>query len=335
MPATLTQSTWRRHWPAYRLENQSMRVEVAGVLGGKIVAIESRRTGRSWLWSNPFIDPGRPRPGASYVAEHDVGGWDEIMPTVGPCDVPGTPWGADPLADHGVLWSMDWKFRAPRVGGGGEPAAISVQATVEQPSILFQRESGLDPERPELTLTYRLENRGDQPLPFLWAAHPLFPLEPGARITLPPGTVVRCAGALGVDSPVVGEPFQWPDAPRADGGTVDLGRVPSREASAPGRAVKVFTERFLDQDAWVSLTAPDEAETLRIAFRTDEVPHLGLWINDGGWSGAGTAPYHNVGIEPTTSPHDTLLEAIADGTAPTLAPGALRSWTLTLSLTPD
>lgn len=333
MPATLARTLWRQDWPALRLENPALRVEVVAALGGKVVAVDSLRTGRSWLWSNPHLAVRLPGPSDTYVRDHDVGGWDEMFPTVHPCRLAASAWDEAELTDHGVLWSRGWTVeRAGELGDG--TAEVALTAAGDDPPFVFRRTLRLDPDRPVLTAEYRLDNRGRRPLPFVWAAHPLLPLETGARVSLPAGTTARCTFAAGEDLPVLGEPFAWPVAPRRGGGTVDVGLVPTRGRGEPGRAVKVFTRAFPDPAAWVGLTAPDGSESLRLSFRTDDIPHVGLWINDAGWSGAGTAPYRNLGLEPTTSPDDDLREADARGTAVTLAPGASRLWSLTLSLHP-
>jgi hypothetical protein len=331
MTATLYRTTWHEHWPAYRLDNPALRLEIVGALGAKISTLESLRTGRAWLWTHPTLPVRSPQRGASYVRDHDVGGWDEILPTIHPCRVPDSPWGAGELTDHGELWHRPWGVSSLRLGGD-EPAGVEMTVSLDAPPCRFTRDVQLDPKEPRVTLRYRFENLGGVALPYLWAAHPLLPLDPGTVIDLPRGTVVRCAEGLGEDLPVMGVPFEWPMAPTPAGGTTDLGRVEPRLAGSPGRAVKVFTERFPDELGWASVVAPDRSEALRISFDTRDVPCLGLWINDGGWAGVGAVPYRNLGVEPTSSPDDVLGVAIARGTAAVLPPGAAREWSLDLCL---
>lgn len=324
MSVTLDRCFWHHHLPAFRLSNPAVQLVVSRQ-GGNIVALDSLRTGRSWMWSNPHLMRRRPIPGDSYIRDHDAGGWDELFPTVHPCSVRGTPWGDSELTDHGELWCRDWhEITDPGEDHGSAVLALAVNEP-GQP-FRFTRTLRLDQEAAKFTLDYRVENRSTQTLPYLWAAHPLLPLEPGCRIELPPGTSAVCSAAIGPDPPVPRQPFLWPLAATASGGMIDL----SACAGGTGRAIKLFTE-FLPQ-GWVRVVAPDSTEILEWAFDPTAVPCVGLWINDGGWSGAGTAPYHNLGVEPTTAACDRLSDAIDRQIATVLEPGASRQWAMTVSL---
>jgi hypothetical protein len=255
------------------------------------------------------------------------------LPTVHPCTAPGTAWGEAELTDHGELWCRPWHVVGSTQDASGAIAIVLEMTDLELP-FRFTRALRLSPQEAKFHLEYRLKNRGNRALPYVWAAHPLIPLEPGMQIELPPGTGARCAGAVGGDGdvalPRMDCSFAWPEAPTRSGGTIDLGRIPTRAPGSPGRAVKVFTEHL--SEGWVRAIAPDGREALELAFCTEEIPCVGLWINDGGWSGAGIEPYWNLGIEPTTAPCDTLREAIDRGTALYLGAGESRCWRLTLSL---
>ena len=130
------------------------------------------------------------------------------------------------------------------------------------------------------------------------------------RLELPPGTTARATGAVGERLPVLDTPF-----PVAPGAGRKSGPPPRTSAPwwCPGqaaRAVKVFTERLTE--GWVRVIASARAGARHWMFRfdLDTIPCLGLWINDGGWSGLDSEPYRNLGVEPTTSPCDTLAEAL-------------------------
>jgi hypothetical protein len=269
MSMSLTETLWH-DWPAYHLENGVVRVLIVPALGGKLAALDSLRTGRSWLWRNRALPVRAPRPdrSCSYEREYDLGGWDEILPTVHPCTVPGTAWGEAELTDHGVLWCRPWRVADVTRNASGGIAIVLEIADPELP-FRFTRALRLSPQEARFGLEYRIENRGDRALPYVWAAHPLIPLEPGMRVELPPGTRASCAGAVGgaVASPQTGSTFVWPEAPAHSGGTIDLGHVPTRAPGSPGRAVKVFTERL--SEGWVRAIAPDRSEAFTLTFRTE------------------------------------------------------------------
>ena len=81
----------------------------------------------------------------------------------------------------------------------------------------------------------------------------------------------------------------------------------------------------------VLLLHPD-GSCIELAWDAAEILHLGLWLNLGAWSGCGSAPYFNLGIEPTTSAHDSLAEAVQAGGAMILHAGETRSWSLRVRL---
>lgn len=144
-----------------------------------------------------------------------------------------------------------------------------------------------------LELAYALENRSDRELAFVWCLHALLAIEPGMRLELP--------------------------------GAVEIVPGPERR-----RAEKRFVGPLARGE--VGLRTADGREALFFRFDPREVPFVGLWSNYGGWSGAGTEPYFNLGIEPSIGDADSLADARARGTAAVLAAGARRTWRVALEL---
>jgi hypothetical protein len=70
---------------------------------------------------------------------------------------------------------------------------------------------------------------------------------------------------------------------------------------------------------------------LRIAFASRDLPHVGLWLNYGAWSGAETEPYFNIVVEPTSAGHDNLADGIAAKEVGVLAARS-RKWGLRISV---
>ncbi|MBO9362931.1 MAG: hypothetical protein J7452_12100 [Thermoflexus sp.] len=63
------------------------------------------------------------------------------------------------------------------------------------------------------------------------------------------------------------------------------------------------------------------------------VTHLGLWINAGGWSGAGTPPYRNLALEPGIGAPDDLTAAMQEwGSFGVLPPLREAEWSLTVTV---
>ena len=146
-----------------------------------------------------------------------------------------------------------------------------------------------------LELDYALENRSERELPFVWCLHALLAIEPGMRLELPGGVEI-----------------------------------------VPGPESRTAEKRFVGPLARgeVGLRTADGREALQFRFDPREIPFVGLWTNYGGWSGAGTAPYFNLAIEPSIGDADSLADARTRGTAGRLAPGAERRWRLEIRVAP-
>jgi hypothetical protein len=156
----------------------------------------------------------------------------------------------------------------------------------------YRLERSLRLDGASLELSYALENEGHRELPFVWCLHALFAIEPGMRIELPGGDEI-----------------------------------------VPGPERRFAEKRFVGSGRGeVGLRTADGREALRFRFDPREIPFVGLWQNYGRWSGAGTEPYFNLGIEPSIGDTDSLDEARTRGTAGVLAPGARRTWRVTLAL---
>jgi galactose mutarotase-like enzyme len=130
----------------------------------------------------------------------DASGWDECLPSVAACTVP-TAGGTALVPDHGDLWRVAWESQGSgnREEGTGNTAGKSGQAHGSDPapisllgecfSLPLELERTLSLREVDggwrLNLDYTLTNMGDHPVPWSWAAHPLFAVEPGDRIVLP------------------------------------------------------------------------------------------------------------------------------------------------------
>ncbi len=162
------------------LSSEMLEVAVVPELGGKILSLRDRLSGREWLWAAPdgrglF----RNAPGDAFE-DGPLAGIDDCTPTVLPCE-----WEGRRLPDHGEVWMTP---ATCRVDAG--MLSTSVRLPVS-PLVLHRDISFIAPNTMELV--YRMENTGDKAEHFLWAWHPLFPHEPGDTIEFPvnhgdPGT---------------------------------------------------------------------------------------------------------------------------------------------------
>lgn len=293
------------------LSNDHLSLAILPEVGGKIASLRSLATGREWLWTNLHLPIATPEYGASYVEKQDFGGWDEIFPSVSPAKVDGLD-----IPDHGDLAVLPWQVLEQ------SDSRVKMVVITRFAPVRFERTLTL--EGAQVRAEYRMTNLGGKPVPYLWCAHPLVALEPGMTIDLPTGGATRIDGGVGVTA---GASFAWPQAP----GLPRLDRVP--DPAAPGFrpfAAKLFTAKGAVGE--VAIGAPDGREKLRLQWDATDAPYLGLWLNCRGWSGCGSAPYFNLGVEPATAPFDDLGAAMQDGSGRFLAPGEMRSWAMTLTI---
>jgi galactose mutarotase-like enzyme len=313
-------------WPAVVMQNDAMRVVVVPGIGGKVVALVSRHTGREWLWKNPHLTLRKPPTDATDFGAFDAGGWDEVFPTVNPCRVPNSAWGNRMLTDHGELWYRPWQIVAANTDS---QTGATLTLAVDDPDLpfRFERTLTLAPGVSPLTASYSLVNRSTQPMPFIWAAHPLLAIEPGELICLPAGTRASLTYNVGLKVTPNATVFAWPTIQLASGDSLDISCVGDQSESY---AVKLFAENVAD--GAIEIVNRSQTEALRFSSETNRASHFGLWLNYGAWSGANGAPYYNAGIEPTTFPVDDLNVAVSHKAMAQLAPGSTRQWAFTISL---
>ena len=91
--------------PAYRLAAHDLELMVLPTLGAKISSV--RWAGVELLAQNPRKRLEEARYAAPY-SEFDASGFDECLPTIGPCRYPEFPWEGVEVPDHGEMWSIPW-----------------------------------------------------------------------------------------------------------------------------------------------------------------------------------------------------------------------------------
>lgn len=300
------------------LSNDHLSLVILPEVGGKIASLRSLSSGREWLWTNPHLPTALPVYGASYVEKQDFGGWDEIFPSVSPAQVAGFG-----IPDHGDLAVLPWEVLEQ------SNTRVKMAVTTRFAPVMFERTLTL--EGAQLQADYRMTNLGNKPVPYLWCAHPLVALEPGMTIELPAGTPMRIDGGVNVP---VGKDFSWPFSASLsrhmpDGGP--LSRIPNPKADGfLPFAAKLFTAKGAVGE--VAIGSPDGREKLRLTWDAADAPYLGLWLNCMGWSGCGSAPYFNMGVEPATAPFDDLGAAMMEGSGRWLGAGESRAWALGVAL---
>ncbi len=302
------------------LENSSVAISFLPNAGGNISSITDRRSGRNWLWQNSHLPIANNRIGEDYGRTLDSGGWDEMLLSITASEVETVGAKRARIADHGDLIRQQWNAVVCRDTKNGH--ACRMTAGGEALNYNFVRMVRLHPTAPKITFDYSLTNNESFAWPFYWCPHALLDAHPGMLIDLPKNLPCHVDGAAGQTTD------RWPQLMRDDGSSIDLAN--SFGASDEPIAHKIFVQAPIDGS--VSVAAPDSNERFTMTFDPDVIPWIGLWINNRGWSGCGSEPYRNLGLEPSTTNYDCVAAAVANEAIELIQPAETREWTLTVEL---
>ncbi|MBX3062996.1 MAG: DUF5107 domain-containing protein [Anaerolineae bacterium] len=317
--AVVSRSGIFRNWNALYLENAHVCVVVIPQLGGKIVSIQSRASGREFLWQ----DETRPYRSQRYGDEfgnYDISGFDECFPSIGACNYPDYPWADVAIPDHGELWCIPWQSELT-------DSTIYVHAYGIHFPYHFEKWITLGSDAASFEISYRISNLSPFEFKYLWSAHPLFAAQEGMRIVLPSDPEVRFAFALG--NRISGEflqKYRWSMLPEPSGGLVDYSLIGSVALDAND---KVYANA--PAEGWCALHEPQSGDFLAILFSPEKTPFVGICIDHGGWPFEGIPGYW-VALEPCTGCPDRLDQAIAGDEHKTLAGYGSAEWSLRVHL---
>ncbi len=310
-PGLTVGNTSHGPWAAVQLTGQRMGVTLVPDLGGRIVSLVDRGTGRDWILGG---HPPASLPGVDAPFTADVSyGWDDCLPSISPTADPLDPDGPA-LRDHGDQWGRPAEV-------SGDSRSGTVRTALEGVRWPYRFERRLRLEEFSLIVELAIQSRSERDLPFLWAAHPALALEPGTRMHMPGVEKVR------VWRPGAGEHLPpllaWPHASMPGGGSIPLDVVQPIEARL---ALKLFASV---PGGRVAAEAPD-GSWLGISWDASFAPYLGIWLDYGGWPADGSL--HQVALEPTTAPADDLAVAIASGHSLTLPAGGRLGWSMAMTI---
>jgi galactose mutarotase-like enzyme len=306
------------------LENEAMRLEVLPELGGKIASMTlghgAAATGGTLL-QGP-LRPYEPRTPTIPFDHADGSGWDECLPSIGPCTVAYGDGKTARIEDHGDVWRLRWTV--------DEAEATRLRMHVACTSLPLEFERTLRLEGATLHVDYSVRNTGDAPAPYGWSIHPLFAIQPFDRILLPPSiTKVRAEASANGRLGRAGSEHPWPMTVNSnDGEPLDLSIAGSHDDGVGDKLVLPTPA-----EGWCALERKTLRTRLTMHFDPKALPWLGLWICYGGWpeGGSGGKGY-TVAIEPCTLPVDSLEASLTQGGGATLAAGEQKQWTVRIEL---
>lgn len=256
------------------------------VLGGRVISLRSRRTGREWCWHQPRPDWLWANAAGDDFGRSPQAGIDECVPTVAACT-----WRGRAVPDHGEVWFQSWTLDP------GELAADRLTATVRLPVSPLTFRRTIRVEEDGFVFDYALRNESADAEDYLWSLHPLFTIEAGDRIELPvDARTMRLNGGIG-DRPIAhGDTWSFPE-PFAG---VRLDRLET--PGMPRGCVKGFFGPL--QEGRAALVNDARGDRLQLHWDAQSLPHLGLWLN------RGHVGFHHVALEPTNGAPDSLADAV-------------------------
>lgn len=302
---------------AWTLTSPELSAVMVPAMGAKIVSLVDRRSGAEWL-AGPGARPVRPVAYGAWFHEQDMAGWDEMFPTIIACPYPGK--GAHHgvgLPDHGEAWTLPWQVE--QAGEG------SLTLRLEGRVLPYRLTRSADcPQPATLRLRYTLQNLGADPMPYLWAAHPQFTCGPDGQLVLPAEVsevINTIPEAWGWGPPETR--FGWPEASAVNGSPVRTDLV-GPPALKRGRKFYVLPHI---RPSWAAVLRRDSGQWVRFEWDAEQVPYLGLWVDEGALSHDSVAA-----LEPATAWYDDLALAYGKGQTTTVPAGETHTWTLTVRL---
>lgn len=298
------------------LQNEALRAVLLPELGGKIASLVSLKTGREFLLQHPDRPCRRARY-ADSMSDYDISGFDECLPTISACPYPEQPFEGVLMPDHGEVWALPWKYEIH-----GEELVLEVEG-VHLPYVMRRK---IRLAGTVLELEYEIENPGTRAFKYLWSAHPLLAVEPGAEIVLPPEVAEVLVDYSAGHRFKIGEKITWPRATALDGLLAMLNTISGPEQKT---ADKLFTSRV--SQGYCGLRFSSAREAIFFRFDPQAVPFVGLWICQGGFPAEGP-PEFTVALEPCNGRPDSLATAITKGECPELPARTTHRWWLHLEI---
>src|SRR5579885_594829 len=312
-------------FPAVQIGNDYVRAVVVPTLGARIVSLVSRiQSGgeREWLWRNPYLEPQLPDFGAPYEQEFDLGGWHECFPSVARTRYPKGPWAGSEIPEHGELWCEPWKAK---VSASTDEAEVRTVAYGVRFPYRFERSIYIRKDEPKMVLSYTANNLTIFPFPFLWSGQLCFDVRPGMSLAMPAQDMIVFSSKDGRFGHL-GSIQTWPELISVNDEYFDVSIFPAKES---GIAVKLYgaAPRSL------LLREPNTNAGLQLQINNEQISHLALWLNFGGWCDMPKGGnYYNVTICPSIGTLDDLELAVHHFKEHgQLQPKNLRTWSFEIA----
>jgi hypothetical protein len=283
------------------LRSSQLEVQVLSSRGGRVLSLRNVADDREWLAQRRRDDLESPPALDSVFTDADHCGWDEMFPTVDPCDFPGEPFLGVGVPDHGELWSRPWEVEMATA------TTLVQHVRSERFGYFFQRTLRLDGGVLRCDYLCRLE--ADAAVPLLWALHPQFSARTGTHLVLAGDRVTT----LDTTEPKEITDRAWPG---------DL--IVARDV-VPGEDLMLFLH-LADSINRAELIDPS-GSWLRVEWDHSFAPFLGIWADNGRFTDGQV-----IAIEPTNGFLGNLASAHDLGLVSTFSPGIAIAWWVEISV---
>ena len=293
---------------AYRaitLLNDSISITVIPELGGRIVSLRNLPSGREWCWHPNTELALHPNQYGDSFGDSPHAGIDECFPTIEACFYENRAYPC-----HGEIWTESWTVNQE------DATSIDLEIRPKQFPATLRRSISLDASTARLR--YRLESHSSKDENYLWALHPFFRLVDGDILTLPDSVSELSVGA---SAGIPGAPARVPWPSPLPGFDLDRFTLGDNRAAR----IKAFTPVL--SEGKCGIRNAHSNDELEISWDTNQNPFLGIWITRGGYRGIQQV----AALEPTNTPHDSLMEA-SKNIFTLLPAGQHREWDIRLSL---
>lgn len=283
-------------------ESEEIRIELIPALGGKIISLLYKPTGKEWLLNSGKRTLKPPAVGSSFT-DGDMSGWDECFPTIDSCMVE-LDQGRTLLPDHGELWSLPWSIEFK------DHAIECSVLSAKLPFRLTRRISFITSDC--VKLEYRVDNLSASKLPFLWVPHPQFAISEPTRILLP-HEIDNLLCVFGSSKFKAGESYS-------------AQQISLISPEKTGEGSKFYYSGY-SLSGWSGLHGQLSDCFLILSVSPQEVPFIGVWIDEGMFNDRVTCA-----LEPSIGYYDSLETAIGNGTAQYVLPKDSFAWQMKLRL---
>jgi len=294
---SITTTTYKSR-PALAVRTSALTALFLPEDGGKLASITAT-DGFEFLCQNPSPDYAPLAYDGSYV-NAECASFDDMFPTIDPYTLPDGEYEGITYPDHGEMCRLAYAV-TPRGSGVALSASSRILPLTYEKVITPQADGSL-------TITYVIENRGNQSLPFIWAAHCMLRGQDDLRVLSP----------YPKDTPIT---YMF-GATHGDG--LPLDRLSGYQPGL-GRAYKYYFDEPSD-GGFVGAVYRDSGHRFEMDFGTpfgSALPYLGVWINNGSFKN-----YYNIALECATAPYDAPDRAMQSGYCSEIPKGSRWEFTL-------